>query len=169
MKGAMLALFALMFIASAAGAQTLIIEDGWIRATPPNAKVSAGYMAITNTGETADRLVSVTSDFAHKNEIHETVMVDGVMKMRPFENGIVIGAGETIMLQPKSSHLMFMGLKQPMQKGDSHIITLMFEQAGKITVTIPVLTKQGDTAQSHGSHSSHSHSHNHSSTHSHSH
>ena len=159
MKGAMLALFAVIFIAGTAGAQELIIEDSWIRATPPNAKVSAGYMAIINTGDTADRLISVKSDFAHKNEIHETLMVDGVMKMRPFENGIVIGAGESIMLKPKSSHLMFMGLKQPMQKGDSHIITLMFEQAGEITITVPVLAKQGDTAHSHGSHSSHSHSH----------
>ena len=61
-------------------------------------------------------------------------MDDGVMKMRPLPNGIEIKPGETVELKPGSYHLMFVGLKQPFEKGKRVKGTLQFEKAGTVDV-----------------------------------
>ena len=52
------------------------------------------------------------------------------MKMRPLPNGIEIKPGETVEFKPGSYHLMFVGLKQPFEKGKRVKGTLQFEKAG---------------------------------------
>src|ERR1700730_7942636 len=52
-------------------AGSLDIIDPWSRATPKGASVAAGYMKITNTGTSPDRLVSGTFDAASTFEVHE--------------------------------------------------------------------------------------------------
>jgi copper(I)-binding protein len=45
------------------------------------------------------------------------VMERGVAKMRPVQGGLEIKPGETVELKPGSLHVMLMGLKQPLEKG----------------------------------------------------
>ncbi|MBS9719129.1 copper chaperone PCu(A)C [Tianweitania sp. BSSL-BM11] len=121
-------------------AGSLEIGHPWSRATPPGAKVAAGYLSIKNTGDTADRLVSVTSAISDKGEIHQ-MSVDsntGVMTMRPVDGGVEIPAGETVTLEPGGYHLMFVGLKQPAKKGEGFEGTLTFEKAGSVEVKYAV-------------------------------
>ena len=42
--------------------------------------------------------------------------------------------GESVELKPGSYHVMFMGLKQPLEKGQQLKGTLEFEKAGKVNV-----------------------------------
>ena len=42
------------------------IENAWTRATPPGAKIAAGYMTIRNASGTADRLIAASSPAAAK-------------------------------------------------------------------------------------------------------
>jgi copper(I)-binding protein len=49
----------------------LAIQAPWSRATPPAAKVGAGYLSIANRGTSADRLVAAQSPVAGRVEIHE--------------------------------------------------------------------------------------------------
>jgi hypothetical protein len=114
------------------------IEKPFSRATPGGAKIGAGYMTITNKGATADRLVSASSPAAGKVEIHEMSMQDNVMKMRELPNGLLIDSGKTVSLAPGGYHLMLLGLKAPLKKGDKVSVTLNFEKAGKIDVTLDV-------------------------------
>jgi uncharacterized protein YcnI/copper(I)-binding protein len=116
----------------------LKVTAPWTRATPGGAKVAGGYFAITNNGTTPDRLVNVTTTVADHAEIHEMSMADGVMKMRPLPDGLVIKPGETIALKPGGYHMMFMGLKQQLKQGDEMKATLVFEKAGKLEVTFNV-------------------------------
>jgi hypothetical protein len=60
---------------------------------------------IKNTGSTADRLISGSSDVAPKFEVHEMKMENGVAKMRPITGGLEIKPGDTIELKPGSFHL----------------------------------------------------------------
>ena len=53
---------------------SLNITDPWSRTTPKGATVGAGYMKITNTGTTPDRLIGGSFDVASKFEIHEMTM-----------------------------------------------------------------------------------------------
>jgi copper(I)-binding protein len=120
------------------------IEKPFSRATPGGSKVGAGYMTITNKGTAADRLVSASSPAAGKVEIHEMTMQDGVMKMRELAGGLPIEAGKAVSLAPGGYHLMLIQLKAPLKKGDQVPVTLTFEKAGKVDVTLDV---QGIGAQ----------------------
>jgi len=122
----------------AQSSNSIVIEKPFSRETPGGAKVGAGYMTITNKGNTADRLVSASSPAAGKVEIHEMTMQDGIMKMRELPGGLPIAAGKTAALAPGGYHLMLMELKAPLKMGDKVPVTLSFEKAGKVNVTLDV-------------------------------
>lgn len=125
----------------------LVISQAWSRATPGGAKVAGGYLTIENKGTAADRLVSVSADIAGKAEIHEMAMDNGVMKMRPLDKGVAIDPGKTVKLAPGGSHLMLQELKGPFKQGGKVPVTLQFEKAGKVAVSLDV---QGVGAQAPG-------------------
>jgi copper(I)-binding protein len=100
--------------------------------------VAAGFMSITNTGGEADRLVSVDSPIAKTSQIHSMTVENDVMKMQELPEGLEIPAGATIELKPKSYHLMFMQLQQPLKAGDLVEVELMFEKAGAVTIQFAV-------------------------------
>jgi copper(I)-binding protein len=140
------ALAGLGFALAAAVTHAAKGEDGsisvlhaWARPTPQGAKVGAGYVTIVNSGKEADRLLSASAPFAGQAEIHQTSMVNGVMKMRRVTDGIAIPPGRSLVLEPNSYHLMFTRLSEPLKQGDSVTGTLIFERAGKIAVTFQVL------------------------------
>jgi copper(I)-binding protein len=117
----------------------LDIEHPWSRATPQGAKVAAGYLVVKNRGSIPDRLVSVTGEIADMAEIHQMAVDDkGVMTMRPTQEGIEVPAGGEVALEPGSFHIMFMGIKHPLKKGDSFAGTLTFEKAGSVDVQFAV-------------------------------
>jgi periplasmic copper chaperone A len=116
----------------------LEISHPWSRATPKSADTAAGYLTIKNTGTTPDRLVAATLSDAATAQIHQMTMDNGVMKMREVPNGLEIKPGETVELKPQSFHVMFMGLKEPLVKGQMVKGTLTFEKAGTIDVEFAV-------------------------------
>lgn len=119
---------------SAGGIQ---VVDPWARATPKGATVGAAYLAITNKGAEADRLIGGSAAPASRFEVHTTITEGGVAKMRPV-TGLEIKPGETVELKPGGMHLMLMGLKQPLQQGQAVKGTLVFEKAGTIAVEFAV-------------------------------
>jgi len=116
----------------------LVITQAWSRATPGGAKVGGGYLTIENKGMTADKLIGVSGDVSDKIEVHEMSMDNGVMKMRPVEGGLTIDPGKTVKLTPSGYHLMIMDLKSPLKQGEKILVTLVFEKAGKVAVTLDV-------------------------------
>jgi copper(I)-binding protein len=74
-------------------------------------------------------------------------MNNGVMRMRPVDGGLTIDPGKTVKLAPSGYHLMIMDLKSPLKQGDKLPLTLQFEKAGKVAVTLDV---QGVGAQGPG-------------------
>jgi copper(I)-binding protein len=144
----------LAFIAGAAQAHeyqlgNLKIAHPWARATPKGATVAGGYLKITNTGTTPDRLVGGSAAFAGRFEIHEMSMANGVMQMRHLPQGLVIKPGETVELKPGSFHLMFMQLKEPLAKDQKPRPkgTLVFEKAGTVEVEYAVEAVGGAPAE----------------------
>jgi hypothetical protein len=135
----------LLFAAAAAPLQArdfskgpIKIEQPWTRATPGGAKVAGGFMKITNTGTTPDRLVSATTDISGVVELHEMKMVEGIMQMRALGNGIELKPGQSVDLKPGGYHVMFIDLKAPIVKGKPVKARLTFEKAGEIEVEFKV-------------------------------
>ena len=117
---------------------SLKISAPWARATPNGASVGGGYMTITNTGTTSDRLIGGSTDISKMFQIHQMKMENGIMKMRPVEGGLEIKPGQTVKLDPSGYHVMLMGLNQQLKKGEHFKATLAFEKAGKVDVDFTV-------------------------------
>ena len=122
----------------------LVITQAWSRATPGGAKVAGGYLTIENKGSAPDRLLSGSSAVARNIEVHETIMNNGAMTMRPIEGGVSIEPGKTVKLAPGGHHLMFLGLATPLKQGGQVPVTLNFQHAGEIKALFEV---QGVGAQ----------------------
>ena len=104
-----------------------------------NAMAGAAFMVIHNSGDTDDHLLGVTSDAAARVELHTHLEnADGVMQMIHVEDGFPIPAGGDIFLQRGGKHVMFMGLSAPFEQDDLITIIFTFENAGDVTVEIPV-------------------------------
>lgn len=116
----------------------LVITEPWSRATPAGAKVAGGFLTIENKGATADRLLSGSAPVAGKFEVHEMRMEEGVMKMRPLDNGLEIAPGKTVKLVPGGYHLMLMDLQRPLKEGEQVPVTLQFEKAGTVQLSLDV-------------------------------
>jgi hypothetical protein len=116
----------------------LKIAHPWTRATPGGAKVAGGFMTITNTGSTPDRLIGGSAELANIFEVHEMAMDGGVMKMRALANGLEIKPGESVALKPGGYHVMFIDIKQRFEEGQMVKGELVFEKAGKIAVEFKV-------------------------------
>jgi periplasmic copper chaperone A len=125
-------------LAQGAGNTSITVEQPWARATPGGAKTGAVYMTLDNKSSTADRLTGASSDVADKLKIHEMKVENGVMKMREIADGLPIPAGGSAVLKPGSYHVMLIGLKKPLSVGENLPLTLTFEKAGNISVTVPV-------------------------------
>jgi periplasmic copper chaperone A len=140
-------LFAAPACAQEVKAGDLVITQAWSRATPSGAKIAGGYLTIENKGTAPDKLVGGSGDIAGRVEVHEMAMNNGVMTMRPLDKGLIIEPGKTVKLAPGGYHLMIMDLKSPFKQGDKVPVTLEFEKAGKVTLSLDV---QGVGAQAPG-------------------
>lgn len=132
---------ALLSFGMPAGAQRagdLRVEAPWLRATPPGAGVTGGFLTVRNNGAKDDRLLSVTSPAVTRIEIHEMRHEDGVMRMRPLRDGLAIPAGATVELAPGGYHLMLFGPKRPFVEGEDIPATARFERAGDVAITFRV-------------------------------
>jgi copper(I)-binding protein len=115
----------------------LEVTGAWVRNSPMMDRAGAAYMVIENSGEAADRLVSVSSDVAATIELHETKDVGGMMEMSPV-TGIDVPASGQVELKPGGLHVMLIGLTRELAPGDEVQLILNFEQAGAVQVTAEV-------------------------------
>jgi copper(I)-binding protein len=135
---ALLSLVALPALAQEFKGGDITIDKAWSRATPKGAAVGAGYLTIRNHGATADKLTGGSADFAAGVSVHEMSKDNGIMRMRELIGGLEVPANGEIVLSPGAYHIMFTGLKQPLEKGQNVKASLTFEHAGTIAVEFAV-------------------------------
>lgn len=112
-------------------------HDYWARAAMAGGN-SAAYMLLHNHGTEDDALISASSDVADAVELHLSQMkADGTMEMVQQEK-IDLPADGEVELKPGSYHVMFIGLKKDLMAGSEITLTLTFQKAGEITLTVPV-------------------------------
>jgi periplasmic copper chaperone A len=119
------------------------------------AQNGAAYIrAITNKGETADQLLSASSPAAQTVEIHTMKMDGDVMRMREI-SALPLPAKAEVTLRhddrgANGYHLMLMKLVKPLNVGERFPLTLKFEKAGTVEVTVVVQPRvdKGTTADS---------------------
>ena len=119
------------------GLAQIEIEKPWTRATPPGAKMAAGYMTIRNKSASPDKLLRVTSAGAARVETHVTIKDGDIVRMREVK-GYDVPANGVLELKPGASHLMFVDIKRPFKDGETIPATLGFERAGEVKVDFRV-------------------------------
>jgi periplasmic copper chaperone A len=135
-------------LATAALAQSasVSVNDAWARAS--NVSTGAVYLTIANAGSSDDKLIAAQSPVAKTAQLHIEIDDHGIMKMRPLKS-VDVKANGKATLAPGGMHIMLIGLKHHLKVGDSFPLTLTFEKAGKIAVTVAV-KKAGSMGDSMG-------------------
>ena len=118
-------------------AGTLAIGHPYARATAAGQPIGGGFLKLANQGTAADKLLSASTPVSGSVELHTMRMEGDVMRMRQVD-AIELPAGATVELKPGGLHLMFIGLKQPLVAGATVPLTLRFEKAGEVVVTVNV-------------------------------
>ncbi len=125
---------------------------------PVDQSMAGAFMVIENSGGTADKLTSVTSDLSDDVTIHTTKN----NKMEQVKS-LDIPANGKLELARGGNHLMFMGLKKKPAEGQKVNVELHFATAKPIKVEVPVRSatyvpkgggSEGSGSQGNGSHGS---------------
>jgi copper(I)-binding protein len=136
----MSALLGLVLATSAASAAPSVqLNAAWIQSPMPGATETAGYVRIVNAADSDDRLLSVSSRWAGRVDMHEMVTEEGMMGMRPLIYGVKVPAGGTIDFSPSALHLMLVNPRKPFVAGRSKVpLQFHFQKAGTIAIDVPV-------------------------------
>jgi copper(I)-binding protein len=136
----------------AAAMDGITVKDAYARSSGSMAASGAAFMLIENHTGADDRLIGAASDVAERTELHTHREDDmGVMRMIHVEEGFDLPAGSTLEMRRGGHHVMFLGLSEPFEQGDTVMLTLEFETAGEVTVEVPVdLERQPMHGAGHG-------------------
>ena len=104
---------------------------------PLTAAQASGYLVLPNPAAEPDTLVAVSVDWAAQAGVHETLEVDGMVRMR-HRDRLVLPARDSVVLAPGGLHLMFMNLGRLPVAGDTVELRLEFSRGGSLAVPAPV-------------------------------
>lgn len=112
----------------------LVVSGAYARAS--SGDEAAVYLTVSDFGA-PDRLLRATSVTAADVQIHENRVDGATASMQPLD-GLDIPAGGNVELKPGGLHVMLLGIREPLEPGDTVSITFEFEVAGKLALEIPV-------------------------------
>ncbi|MBN8872763.1 MAG: copper chaperone PCu(A)C [Rhodospirillales bacterium] len=124
----------------------ITVQQAWVRPSIGASGTSALYFTLVDAGN-PDRLVGVSTPVAASADLHESISENGIMKMRGVA-GVAIERDKPLRFAPGGYHVMLMGLKQPLKAGETIPVTLQFQKAPPLAITVPVQT--APTAAAHG-------------------
>ncbi len=130
---------------SAASGVELSVDAAYIP-QPVSDSMAAGFLTITNEGDTADQLTSVTSE-AGEVTVHETV--GGTMKE---VDRLEVPAHGQLVFKSGGNHLMFEKLKHQPKQGQSVAVELHFAHSDPVTVKMPVKAATYQPTTGHSGH-----------------
>ena len=108
----------------------IVVTDVVVTAPGAGMPMAAGYLQIDNRSGSDIRITRVSSPEYGKVEMHETVVEDGIARMRAIP-ALEIADGETVVFERGGKHLMLM---QPV--GEPRTITLNFHAGDVLLLSV---------------------------------
>jgi periplasmic copper chaperone A len=136
-RAAVAAVLGLVGSVATAAPAALVVDSPWVRAAPPGAMMLAGYALLRNDGDAPVTLVGARSEAFGMTEIHRTVEIDGVARMRE-ATPLTIAPGETLSMAPGGLHVMLMRPRAPLSEGQNLSIVLLLDDGSELAVDFPV-------------------------------
>lgn len=118
-------------------AESVRIENVWIRAAPPSATSLAGYGVIVNRTGARQTLISVTSPDFRAVEFHTTILNHGYARMEHLKTIDIPNGGE-IRFQTGGYHLMLIDPKRRLKEGDEPTLIFHFANQAHISIKAPL-------------------------------
>gem|GEM_PF-3204429 len=157
MLNAMIATFAIIgaCVAPPAATETPVAAAGDLTVLAPAAIVlpssAALYFAVVNHGNSDDTLLGISCTTARAVELHQSLEMHGVIRMRAHPEGFAVPAHGRLVLEPGGRHAMVVApdLDETPRALD---LTLHFARAGDVALRVPVVDPSdlatGDEAHS---------------------
>jgi copper(I)-binding protein len=99
---------------------------------------SAVYFDVDNATNQDDLILEVRGDVAEAIEVHMSKMdKNGVMSMERQES-VSVPAKSAVEFKPGGLHVMLINLRDELEIGDTFELTLVFQNAGEVTISVPV-------------------------------
>ena len=115
------------------------VHAAWVRAAPDGSALRVAYLDITNPGP-ADWIVSVSSDAHETASLHESLLDDGVARMRPRKR-VELPPGTTVNFGPGGLHVMLGAPRRPLSVGDTLTLTVSLA-SGKVIPASALVSRQ---------------------------
>lgn len=119
----------------------LAVSNAWIRLLPGDLPL-AGYLHLVNTSGHDLTLVSADSPDFNQVMFHRSMRRDGMDQMIHLDR-ITLPKGGELTFAPGGYHLMLMGRRHPLARGQHVKITLHFQDGGAQTVEFVVRGASG--------------------------
>jgi len=110
--------------------------DAWIRWLPGDLP-AGGYLTLRNDGETAQALVSASSDAFAVVTLHQSRINAGVSSMQPVQR-IALSPHQSLSFAASGYHIMLERAVRPLHPGDRVPITLHWQNGSTLTVPFEV-------------------------------
>lgn len=120
----------------------ITVSNSWSPALPPVVANGAAYFHLSNHEMKADHLISASTPLAERVEFHTSAKKGSMMVMEQMHT-VEVPAHGNVAFQPGGMHLMLLGLQHPLVKGTNFPLTLIFKQAGPVTIKVRVRSPDG--------------------------
>jgi len=127
-----------LLTATAIADSRIEVASARVQPAMPGADSTILYLKFSNTGDEDDRLLGASARDFGAVEIHEMSNEDGMMGMRPLIYGLKVEAGETLDLNPMTSHIMLINPRRTFKAGQKVPVSLHFLNAGTIQLKATV-------------------------------
>ncbi len=117
--------------------QELSVSNGWVRLSPPDSMMTAGYGTFTNTGKLPLTLQAYSSPQFGDVTLHYTEDVNGTATMREAKD-FTLKPGDTLELSPGGYHLMLMQRTEATPEDSNVEVTFEFKSGLKASHSFKV-------------------------------
>lgn len=116
---------------------TISLSEGWARPTKAG-RMSAAYFLLENSTESADTLISATSNAAINTQIHLSYMNDAGLMAMEEQDQVPVPASSTVEFKQGGLHIMLIQPEKDLDPGDSVRVTLKFLSGRELSSVVPV-------------------------------
>ena len=102
------------------------VSELWLRAAPPNAQMMAAYVTVENNTEQNLKLTGAYAPDFGMAEIHKTVEIDGMLKMRE-QKELALPVQSSVVMAPGGIHIMLMMPQKKFTIGEEVRICLIYQ------------------------------------------
>ena len=107
----------------------------------PGRTFAAAYLTLHNQGADSLTISHVSSTHFDKVEIHESQVVNDVVRMRKLDS-LIIDPGMSVKFEAGGKHLMLIDPKVGLDVGDSITLHFEYDNEGMLIISAPLRKRQ---------------------------